>query len=209
MAVMDRLASRLERRDEAPNQELARELAASGNAADIQELVSGLNDRDKAVQSDCIKVLYEVGYIRPELIAGHAGVFMDLLRSRNNRMVWGAMIALASVARVDSGVIQARAGDIISAMETGSVITVDNGVRTLAAVAAHEPDGSGEIMRYLLNHLMTCRASELPQHAESTLAAINAKNKGEFAAVLRTREQDMTPAQMARISKILKAIDKL
>ncbi len=45
-----------------------------------------------------MKVLYEIGYLTPELIADYADDFLKLLRSKNNRMVWGGMIALATIA---------------------------------------------------------------------------------------------------------------
>ncbi len=61
MGVLDKLASALGRRDEAPNEELARAIAASADPGAVAELVSGLSNKDKAIQSDCIKVLYEIG----------------------------------------------------------------------------------------------------------------------------------------------------
>ena len=69
MSVINRLATTLGRRDDVPNRELARELAETKAVEDIRELVANLQNRDRKIQSDCIKVLYEVGYIAPELIA--------------------------------------------------------------------------------------------------------------------------------------------
>jgi len=63
MPALDKLACALGRRDEVPNQELARELAANCDAEGIRELVGGLQSRDTCVRSDCIKALYEVGYL--------------------------------------------------------------------------------------------------------------------------------------------------
>ena len=61
MGVLDKLASALGRRDEAPNEELARAIAASADPGAVAELVSGLSNKDKVIQIDCIKVLYEIG----------------------------------------------------------------------------------------------------------------------------------------------------
>ena len=83
-----------------PNQELARELAARDDQAGIQEIADNLANKNKSVQSDCIKVLYEIGYLKPQLIAQYAEVFLGLLHSKINRMVWGSMIALATIARL-------------------------------------------------------------------------------------------------------------
>jgi len=43
-------------------------------------------------------VLYEIGYIKPALIADYTPDFLALLKSKNNHMVWEDMIALATAA---------------------------------------------------------------------------------------------------------------
>src|SRR6266545_6708403 len=98
MSVLNQLASSLGRRDETPNQELARDLAAKKDRKGIRELAENLWNKDKNIQADCIKVLYEVGAIEPKLIASYADDFVRCLRSRNNRLVWGGMTALTEVA---------------------------------------------------------------------------------------------------------------
>src|SRR5512147_2818588 len=101
MSVLDKLAHSLGRRDEVPNQELARDLAARKDKAGIHEIAENLWNKDRNIQADCIKVLYEVGYMEPKLIADYAEDFAKLLRSKNNRLVWGGMTALAAVAKVN------------------------------------------------------------------------------------------------------------
>ena len=69
MSVIDQLASSLGRRDEVPNQELARRLAETEDRQGIAEIAKNLWSKDKAIQADCLKVLYEIGYLKPELVA--------------------------------------------------------------------------------------------------------------------------------------------
>ena len=95
-------SSSLGRRDEVPNQELARDLATKKDKAGIREIAENLWNKDKNIQADCIKVLYEIGYLEPKLIADYAEDFVKLLKSKNNRLVWGGMTALAEVAKVES-----------------------------------------------------------------------------------------------------------
>src|SRR5204863_8238201 len=97
MTVLDRLASALNRRDEVPNQELARKIVETGDKAAVKELVESLHHKANNIQSDCIKVLYEIGERRPELIARYYKDFGELLKSKNNRLVWGAMTALDTI----------------------------------------------------------------------------------------------------------------
>src|SRR3990170_344616 len=132
MTVLNRIAHLQNRRDEVPNQELARDLAVKKNKAGIREIADNLWNKDRHIQADCIKVLYEVGAIEPKLIAAYAEDFVKLLKSRNNRLVWGAMTALAEVARADPHVVFTHLNEVKKAKETGSVITVDNAVSALA-----------------------------------------------------------------------------
>lgn len=209
MSMIARLACFMGKNDEAPNIELAKELAESEDAAGIAEIITNLANKDKAVQSDCIKVLYEIGYIKPVLISPYADTFVLLLQSRNNRLVWGAMIALSTIAGLVPGTIAKNKDAILGAMENGSVITMDNGIKTLALAASHDPAFNKAIFPYLVEHLKTCRSKEIPQHAESTFPAVHSDNRDAFIQTLQSRENELTPPQLARIKKLYKQASKL
>ena len=207
MSVLNRIAHLQNRRDEVPNQELARELAEQKDRAGIREIAENLWNKDKNIQADCVKVLYEIGYLDPSLIADYAEDFLKLLRSRNNRLVWGGMIALSTVADLRADFIHAHLDEILKAMHAGSVITVDNTVKTLALAAsdeAYRPD----IFPYLLEHLRTCRPKDVPQHSEKSLPAVDASNRDEFITVLEKRLEDLSASQITRVRKVIKAAEK-
>lgn len=206
MGAIERIASKLGRQDEAQNQELARELAEHNDAAGIAEIAAHLWDRDTAVRSDCIKVLYEVGELKPELIAPYAADFVRLLGDKQNRLVWGGMSALATIATVAADALDPYAGEIQAAMARGSVITVDTGVKTLARLAASSAERNASLFPALLAHLETCRAKEVPQHAESTLVAVTPSNRAAFVAVLERRLPDLTPPQAARLQRLIRKV---
>lgn len=206
MSILDKLACSLNRSDEVPNQELARELVAANDLDGIREVARNLWNTKTAVRSDCIKVMYEIGALKPELIAEYAPDFVKLIHSRENRMVWGAMYALAAVARLKADELYPYVPAIIKVMHQGSVITIDNGVKTLAGIAAHNARYQKEIVPYLLQHLRTCRTKEVPQHAESTRIAISCEFIDPYRQILLERMQDMTPPQAQRIKKILKSL---
>jgi hypothetical protein len=209
MSVLPKIAYFQNRRDEVPNQELARELVGTQNSEGIREIAENLWNKDGNVQNDCIKVLYEIGEVQPELIAAYTGDFIKLLKSKKNRLVWGAMTALATIAKVNSEEIYGRLDQIYTAMETGSVITIDNGIKTLALIAVTNPEYNQRIFPFLLNHLRTCRPKEVPQHAEKTMVAVNSQNKDKFLEVLQERQSDLTASQMVKIKKIFKDIAKI
>jgi HEAT repeat protein len=97
MSIVELLASSQGTRKNDANLALAESVAASGNSEAVSSLVELLEHRDRNIQSDAIKTLYEIGFRNPELIAPHWDVFIRLLSSRNNRLVWGAMAALTTV----------------------------------------------------------------------------------------------------------------
>ncbi|MFZ5880527.1 MAG: hypothetical protein ACOY0R_14255 [Chloroflexota bacterium] len=204
MSTLDRLACSLGRRDEVPNQELARDLAAQKDAAGIREIAEALWSKDRNIQADCLKVLYEIGYLDPSLIADYVEDFVKLLKSRNNRLVWGGMIALGLAAKANPDAVFKNLDAIQKAKEAGSVITVDNAVAALANTAAANMTYNAAIFPYLLEHLKTCRPKEVPQHAEKTLPAVTSANKAGFIAVLEKRMEDQSGGGLARIKKVIK-----
>ncbi|WP_053416245.1 hypothetical protein [Viridibacillus arvi] len=206
MTIVPKLASKLQRRDEEPNIELAQELVKDHNLEGIKEVIQNLSNKDKGIQQDCIKVAYEIGEVKPELISEFTLTFINLLQSRNNRLVWGAMTALSTIVTMSSTIMMEHLEMIFSTMKTGSVITVDKGVLTLAKLASTSKENNERIFPFLLHHLETCRFKDLPQHAESTLIAVNNDNKEAFLTVLKRRENELTAPQLKRIRKIYKVL---
>jgi hypothetical protein len=133
---LNKIAFFQNRRDEVPNQQLAKELAQTKDKKGIQEIAKNLWSENPDVQGDCIKVLYEIGYLDPKLIAGYVDDFLKLLHSKNNRLVWGGMTALSTIAGLRAKEIYPRRAEIMRAMDKGSVITQDGGVQTLALIAS-------------------------------------------------------------------------
>lgn len=202
MTTLDRIAFSLGRRDDVPNQELARELAENTDIEGIHEIAEHLWDSNPKIQSDCIKVLYEVGYISPALIADYYSDFLKLLKHRNNRLVWGAMIALSTIANIRADELFQKFDRIKSAIGEGSVITTDMGIKTLALIASIKAEYCAEIFPYLLEHLKTCRLKDVPQHAEHVLAAVKTENQAAYESALMDRMQDLSSPGLARIKKI-------
>lgn len=207
MSALDRIAHFQNRRDEVPNQELARDLASRKDSAGIREIAENLWNKDKGIQADCIKVLYEIGYLQSALIASYVEDFVKLLKSRNNRLVWGGMIALGTVAELKPDQIFAHLAEIKHAIDSGSVITVDNGVHTLALAASKGGKYNKAIFPYLTDHLKTCRPKDVAQHSEKTLpAVVTSSNRKEFIAILEKRKEDLSGSALSRVKKVIKAV---
>lgn len=205
--MLKRIAFYRGRRDEVPNQILARDLAARRDAAGIREIANGLRHAKPGVQSDCLKVLYEVGYLCPELIAKYTPEFTRLLAARNNRLVWGAMTALAAIAGVRPKAIYSHRREIIRAMKAGSVITVDQAVLALAKTAAGSPSRRRDLLPALYRHLSTCRPKDVPQHAEKIAPAVDKGSRARFVHILNRRLAEMTPSQQSRIKRVIRQVE--
>ncbi|MDW7680043.1 MAG: hypothetical protein SCK70_05735 [bacterium] len=205
MSVLNRIASFQGRRDEVPNQELARDLAQSRNEQGIHEIAKNLWNENRDIQSDCLKVLYEIGYLAPELIADHVNEFLKLLINNKNRsIVWGTMAALSSIAAIKADEIFPHVEQIKHVLKGGSVITRNNGVKILADVAAARDDYREAIFPYLLEHLKTCRPKEVTQHAERIIIAVNASTSRRFIQVLEKRMREMRSEWTFRLKKVIK-----
>ncbi|PYF08523.1 hypothetical protein [Ureibacillus chungkukjangi] len=206
MTVQTKLASQLNRKDERPNIELARELMEVNHIEGIQEIVENLANPNKRIKADCIKVAYEIGRVKPELISDYAEIFIDLLKDSNNRFVWGAMQVLSTLTEISAIVLMKHLHTIKLAVKTGSVITTDKGILTLAKLAILNEQNHERIVPFLIEHLKNCRTKEVPQHAESILLAITEVSKADFIHALKEREPYMTKPQLRRIQRIYRQL---
>lgn len=206
MSTLERIAFYQGRRDEVPNQELAKELAERRDGEGVAEIAEHLWDRNKSVASDCIKVLYEIGYINPQLIEPYTEDFIRLLGSSNNRMVWGGMIALWTVADTQYETIWDSVDEVVRAMDEGTVITVVSGVKALAIVASKDPEFRERLSPYLLDILRTCEPKRVASHAEDMLVMVDEGNRDEIVSILESRRRELSTTQMTRMNKVMKAL---
>jgi hypothetical protein len=206
-SVLKKIAYFQGRRDEVPNRRLAEELCKYKNRAGIKEIAENLSNGNPRIQADCLKVLYEIGYREPKLIADYVDDFLGVLQSRNNRLVWGAMIGLSTIASLKPESLGRHVDQIVETMKKGSVITIDSGISILASVASKEPALRKRIVSFLFNHLKTCRPKDVPQHSERVIVAINGENKAELGRILNSRLKELSPSQLKRVQKVLRVAE--
>lgn len=206
--MLEKTAFGLERNDEEPNIALAEELCRDRNLAGIAEIAAGLDSKEPRLANDCIKVLYEIGARNPELIADETEKFLSLLCSPNNRLVWGGMTALTYVTHLRPQVVFGSLELVLEALEHGSVITRDNAVSVLAALAKADGRYAQTVFSILLSHLAACRPKEVPQHAERISVCIGRENRKPFADLLERRKAELSPAQAKRVDRMLEKLRK-
>ena len=206
MSIISKLATSLNRRDEVPNQELAKEIAAKNDRKAVKELVENLNNKSKDIQHDCIKVLYEIGEHKPALIAAYTKDFIALLNSKNNRMQWGAMAALDTITLEDPKEIYSLLSKIIAAADKGSVITKDHAVNILIKLCSVK-QYSHNTFSLLVEQLLNSPTNQLPMYAERAMPIINDNNKTLFIKTLTSRLGDIErDTGRKRIEKVIKKV---
>lgn len=203
MSVLGKLASALGRNDERPNVELAEALAAKPDAAAIAELAGALATGPTAVSNDAIKVLYELGALKPELVAPHAAAFLKLLGGKNNRNVWGALQAIETITSLQPDAVLAQLPAIIAAADKGSVIAKDKAVAILVKLASA---GHGaKVLPILLERLEGAAPNQFPMYAEQALPVIDAAHRAAFVRLLEGRLSAIeASAKRTRVEKVLR-----
>ena len=201
--IIEKLASSLNRRDEVPNQELAKEIVLSKNKKAVKELIDNLSNK-KAIQNDCIKVLYEIGNQEPKLIADYINKFVQQLNSKNNRLQWGAMTAIGSITNERPKEIYSMLPTILEAADKGSVITKDHAVNVLIKLCATKSH-SDSAFTLLIEQLLKSPTNQLPMYAERAIPVVNEKNKTLFVKTLTSRLDDIEKeTKRKRVEKVIK-----
>ncbi len=204
MEYVKRISYHLKDRSEVPNQELAKELALSNNKEGVSEIYSYLDDANKSIASDCLKVLYEVGYLAPELIVGYCEDFFKLLESKNNRMVWGSMIAIANIAKIDPSLVYAKKDLIIDKVETGSLITQVWGIYALVNMIAGNSYYFDEFKNYLFSVLAHTRAIDFTKRAITISEIVEEADKEEFKSILASGLDKVSKSARKKLEKLIR-----
>jgi len=209
LKATDLLASSLGRRDDKPNQELADAIITNKQHDWVRELVNNLNHKDKNIQSDSIKVLYEIGERgAADMISPYCSEFAKTLTSKNNRLVWGAMTALDTIATVYPKGVFEFIEIIAPAIDKGSVITVDHGVGILAKLSSID-QYADTAFPLLVEQLRRCPIKQLPMYIEKSEMAINEHNYNLFVNLIQSRLSEVDKdSQKTRLQKVLKRLNQ-
>lgn len=186
-----------------PNQILAKELAEQENKNGIKEIADYLFDKNKSVASDCIKVMYEIGYLKPELIATFADTFLELLKSKQNRMVWGAMIALSTIAKLEADKLFLNKDLLLEIIKEGTVITQVSGIKTLAGIASVKNEYKKELLPVLFDYLEKCRPVDFATRTETIIPLIQTKDEQEILSnIIQMKLPELSDAQIKKLKRI-------
>lgn len=204
--IKERLASTIGRRDEEPNIDLAKEIIHNQDVQSVKELVALLKSKQNEVQNDSIKVLYEVGEMSPNLIVEHYLEFLEVLKSKNNRLQWGAMTALKTISLLIPADIYNNISTLKLVVDQGSVITRDNFVAILVNLI-DQPAYESQIFDLLLNQIQDCPTNQLPMYVEMAAHKITKDKILPFRQVIISRMNEVEKiSKIKRLEKVLKKL---
>ena len=208
-SIKDQLANALGRRDEAPNIALAEKISKASDKKAVEELIVLMNHKSTPIRHDAIKVLYEIGERKPELIMAFHDEFIMLLDHKDNWMKWGAMSALYEISKVKPEIIVKHLTTILDAMDKGSVITRDHGIyilRILASLKKYHND----CMELMLEQLQKAPVNQVPMYAEKTAEVISFPYIKRIEKILMSRRDVLEiPSKERRIEKLLKSLHSI
>jgi len=208
MSIIPKLATSLNRRDEVPNQELAKEIVDKKDKKAVQEVVDNLSNKSKDIQFDCIKVLYEIGELDPALIAYYTKDILALLESKNNRMQWGAMHAINAITLENPKVIYRSLGKILSAADKGSVITKDHAFNILVKLGSLK-HYTEDVFPLLMEQIMSSPPNQFPTYAEKAAPLVNDRDKASFLHMLTSRLKTIEQeSKRKRVEKVIRKLSK-
>jgi hypothetical protein len=206
MDVRNLLASSLGVRGEGPNQELAARIVGARDKKAVSDLITLLSEKNKDIQSDCIKVLYEIGERKPEMVAPYNKVFLELLGHKDNRMQWGAMTALDAITSEIPDIIYQALPAILKVADKGSAITRDHAVSILIRLCSVKSYAT-KVFPLLMEQLVSSPANQLPMYAEKAVPVIHDGNKQIFVTILTSRLKDMEKeSRRKRLEKIIRKL---
>lgn len=204
MSILSKLSTAQGLKDETANIALAIQIAANEDQEAINELLENLSNRK--LQNDCIKTLYEIAERKPTLIAPYFAIFLNLLSSKNNRLQWGAMTAIYSIADQTASQIVDSLDQLELAATQGSVITRDNFVKTLVKLLKHA-ELQEETFHRLLKQLKQAPDNQYPMYAEEIMKELPKPFQEIFKTALNQRLNDLPKeSQQKRITKLLKKL---
>lgn len=168
-----------------------------------------ISTKQKSIQSNCIKILYEIGRGNSILIHDDFKIYLKLLKSKNNRLVWGSMYAIASIAKTKGSEVVKNISDIIHAMRSGSRITIDGGIQVLATLSTQESSQS-QVFPLLIQELNQCDSKKLPAYIEESLICTQAYQKEQLLKIIENRITEFEKtSQIKRLKKSMKKLSSL
>jgi hypothetical protein len=204
ISVVDQILATVNLPTEAPSSQIAQSIAKTQDHASLEGIFSLLSHANKKVQRNAMRVIYKLSKIDAALLKPHLEALFGLLKSKQNRMVWSAMISIDSLTEVMPEQVYERLETILSVVNKGSVIVKDHTVGVLAQLAVHKQYHE-EAMVLLIDLCKDAPVNQFPTYCERIAGIISPDYIEEFKLLILSRLEEMnTERKASRLQAILK-----
>ena len=202
--VLKQLACSLGKRDDKPNQELAARIAEKSDKKAVTALAELMESSDANIASDSLKALYECGYLAPELLVPYVDSFYKALSSKNNRLVWGSMIAISCIAGPAPADVWKKREMIIGLIESGSVITRDAAVKALTKISDSNKKYAQALVPVFINVLKKSPVKDVPKYAEEIFPVLPSSEITNAVKIVSVYIKKLSTGGAARLNRLIK-----
>ncbi|MBV6642765.1 MAG: hypothetical protein KI791_18750 [Cyclobacteriaceae bacterium] len=209
--LINRLSSQQKRKDQQPNIELGKEIAASANIQAIAEIKGLLKDEKTPTEivADLLKTLESIGESTPALITDFYLEVRKFLDHKENYLVWRAMCVLALIGPYNRDLVFHDLSKILIIMDHGSVITRDHGINLLIDLYT-ERKYKEDITPLLEEQILKAPDNQLGQYAEKWMKVLTSSDAQKLLNILNQRQPELTnDSHKKRINKIISRLIKL
>ena len=120
-------------------------------------------------------------------------------------MVWGAMIALWNIAKIEHAKIFDKIDLILERTQTGTVITHVTGIKVMIALAEVDASYYDRLYPVLLQYLKECRPVDFGKRVEDYMVLLNDSNRKDMIDIVKDRFDGLNKNQALRIKKAFKS----
>lgn len=206
--LLSRLAVSMQRTDDMPNLELAADIVIDDDAEAVSLLIAVLERHDLEHAPDAARVLCEVGLRSPELLMQHVERLLSLCDESQQDVLPYTMYAISPVAHRHAETLWemrdlfwAALADLTQPTDMAQA----GAVRLLSALCAAGADYARTLAGGLVDLLGKCLPKDVAFFAESVLPALGTAHSHRAKPVLDRRMKELTPAEVARLRRAVRA----
>jgi hypothetical protein len=206
--LLSRLAVSMQRTDEMPNLELAAELVITEDTEAVKLLIAVLERHDLEHAPDAARVLCEVGTRAPEMLLKHVDKLLALCDESQREVLPYTMYAISPVAHRHAETLWDMRDLFWSALADLTQPTdmaQAGAVRLLSSLCAAGADYARTLAGGLVDLLGKCMPKDVAFFAESVLPALGTAHSHRAKPVLDRRMKELTPAEVARLRRAVRA----
>jgi len=206
MSILNQLSSQVGDRSTSANRQVVEKCLS--NPALLEEIASGLDEKNAALLGDCLEVFTQVSEKQPALIAPFAKKVVPFLNHKNTRVRWEAMHSLAYISSLVPELLQSLLPALAEIIRPDkSIIVRDYAVDAVGNYASVDKPAA-ENAYPILKEALTVWEGKQAGHALKGLTNVGERIPA-FHLELHTIAEDFSNNKRGVVVKAAKALLKV